>query len=144
MIIIFDLDGTLADIEYRRHLVTNGNTDWDKFYKLCVNDAPNMPVVEIYKTLQKSGKYTMAILSGRGEIAKKETTEWLKENYIKYDILKMRPKGDYTPDEILKLGWLKELQEEEMIICVFDDRQKVVDMWRKQGLICLQVAKGDF
>jgi len=144
MVIIFDLDGTLADIEHRRHLVTDGNVDWDNFYKLCIDDSPNMPIVELYKTLQKSGKYTMTIFSGRGEIAKKETKKWLKDNFIKYDILKMRPKGDYTPDEILKLGWLKELQQKEMIMCVFDDRKKVVDMWRKQGLICCQVAKGDF
>jgi hypothetical protein len=25
-----------------------------------------------------------------------------------------------------------------------DDRQKVVDMWRAEGLTCFQVAPGDF
>ena len=28
--------------------------------------------------------------------------------------------------------------------CVFDDRQKVVDMWREIGLTCMQVAPGNF
>jgi hypothetical protein len=27
---------------------------------------------------------------------------------------------------------------------VLDDRNQVVDMWRSIGLICLQVAEGDF
>jgi hypothetical protein len=30
------------------------------------------------------------------------------------------------------------------IVCVFDDRQKVVDMWRDMGLTCMQVAPGNF
>jgi len=30
------------------------------------------------------------------------------------------------------------------ILCVFDDRQKVVDMWRKNGITCFQVNYGDF
>jgi Straboviridae polynucleotide kinase len=30
------------------------------------------------------------------------------------------------------------------ILCVFDDRQKVVDMWRSLGQACFQVAPGDF
>ena len=32
----------------------------------------------------------------------------------------------------------------ENIVGVFDDRQKVVDMWRKNGLTCFQVADGNF
>jgi hypothetical protein len=30
------------------------------------------------------------------------------------------------------------------VFCVVDDRQKVVDMWRENGLTCFQVAPGDF
>ncbi|WP_457852111.1 phosphatase domain-containing protein [Mycolicibacterium conceptionense] len=27
---------------------------------------------------------------------------------------------------------------------IFDDRNRVVDMWRRLGLACFQVAEGDF
>lgn len=118
--------------------------DWDEFYRQCVNDNVNVAVVEIYKTLQATGKYTMVILSGRSEIVKKETEKWLKCNYIKYDLLVMRPDKDYTPDEELKRSWLKKLQEVEIVCCVFDDRKKVVDMWRKEGITCFQVAEGEY
>ena len=30
------------------------------------------------------------------------------------------------------------------VLMTVDDRQRVVDMWRAEGLTCLQVAPGDF
>jgi hypothetical protein len=55
----------------------------------------------------------------------------------------MRPAGDFTKDEILKESWIKEYDLSE-ILCVFDDRSCVVEMWRRQGLTCFQVAPGEF
>ena len=59
--------------------------------------------------------------------------------------LRMRQYNDYTPDDQLKKQWLGyargENAEPEL---VFDDRQKVVDMWRAEGIPCFQVAPGDF
>jgi len=119
MIIIFDLDGTLANNDKRKYLVEEGNHNWDKFYEDCINDTPNMPVVMIYKILQAQQNTKMVILSGRSEIVKEETIEWLTDNKIFYEILKMRPIGDNTPDEELKRKWLNELREEEIILCIF-------------------------
>ena len=51
------------------------------------------------------------------------------------------------------LSLLSQEQEKQMlddhldiddVFCVVDDRQKVVDMWRENGLTCFQVAPGDF
>ena len=53
----------------------------------------------------------------------------------------------FMPDEILKKKMLLEFVGDEWkseIFCVFDDRQKVVDMWRDLGLTCFQVASGNF
>jgi hypothetical protein len=55
----------------------------------------------------------------------------------------MRPAGDFTPDEELKRRWISEYDLSQ-VLCIFDDRQKVVDMWRELGLTCFQVAPGDF
>jgi len=61
------------------------------------------------------------------------------------DILRMRKNGDYTPDDVLKKAWLDELfPDKGYILCVFDDRDKVVNMWRREGLTCFQVAPGNF
>ena len=60
----------------------------------------------------------------------------------------MRPTSKqfmFMPDDKLKQMWLDQLfTDKSDIVCVFDDRQKVVDMWRSHGLTCMQVAPGDF
>jgi len=48
--------------------------------------------------------------------------------------------GDYTPDQELKRKWANSYGKNK-ILFVVDDRQKVVDMWRSEGLVCLQCAK---
>jgi hypothetical protein len=48
----------------------------------------------------------------------------------------------HFPNEELKRQWIQEYKLED-IICVFDDRTKVVNMWRDLGLTCFQVAPGD-
>jgi hypothetical protein len=55
----------------------------------------------------------------------------------------MRPQGSFTPDDVLKQAWLDELGADN-VFCVFDDRDKVVQMWRNNGLTCFQVAPGNF
>jgi len=143
--VIFDLDGTLALIEHRRYLVAGKNQNWDEFYLACANDEPNKPVIDLCNMLYEAG-YTIRILSGRGNIAFAKTLGWLINNGVKYNSIWMRDREDYTPDEELKRKWLNEIRNSygEEIILVFDDRDKVVEMWREEGLICLQVAKGSF
>lgn len=59
---------------------------------------------------------------------------------------RMRKAGDFTPDEVLKRGWLNEIEPPEYarLTAVFDDRDKVVNMWREAGVPCFQVARGEF
>jgi len=151
--VIFDLDGTLADIETRRKMATkaNGKMDWDVFFadKLVELDEPNQPVIDTCIALAK--KYNVAIFSGRSEATKPTTIKWLKKHGVSFDILKMRPTNHpwkFMPDDKLKQHWLDDLFPKDSkrldIVCVFDDRDKVVDMWRKNGLTCMQVAPGNF
>lgn len=145
-IIIFDLDGTIALIDHRRHFVQNGKNEWGKFYAACVDDLPNQPIIEIYGALSRSlGCENIEIWSGRSDLTKLDTACWLYANLpVRSTVtLKMRRHGDNTPDDELKERWLLE-KGVENILMVFDDRDKVVNMWRKHGITCLQVAKGDF
>ena len=79
---------------------------------------------------------------------KVETLDWLKLHNIHYDELIMRYDitDRYTNDAVLKERWLDEyiLKHDLDVKMVFDDRKQVVDMWRKRGLTCLQVAEGNF
>ena len=47
--VVFDIDGTIADCNHRRHFVSNGNNDWDSFKAETVNDTPIEHVCELAK-----------------------------------------------------------------------------------------------
>ena len=146
--IIFDLDGTLALIDKRRALAAKpgGKINWRVFFSPdnIQLDEPNIPVIKTFQALKQAG-FEVGILSGRDSISRKETEDWLHENGIWPDFFKMRPQGSHTPDDVLKKAWLDELQAEgKYVMCVFDDRDKVVKMWRDNGITCMQVNYGDF
>jgi FMN phosphatase YigB (HAD superfamily) len=148
MWVIFDLDGTLADIEERRTLASKGNgkINWGIFFdpNNIQLDKPLKKTILLLQSLKAQG-YGIAIFSGRGEETRTVTIEWLKQFGVEFDKLIMRPVQDYTPDDVLKQGWLNaEFPNRDQVLCVFDDRNKVVDMWRREGLLCCQVAPGDF
>lgn len=147
-IVIADLDGTIALCDHRRHFVEGPKKDWDAFFNACKYDTPNEPVIQALWGLAIR-YYDIIIVSGRSASVRKETEVWLKENEVPYDYLYMRPDKDYTPDDELKFKMLQDIKKEleftdGNILCFFDDRQKVVDMWRKHGFTCFQVAAGNF
>jgi len=149
--VIFDLDGTLALIDERRKISTkpNGKIDWDIFFNPNnINlDKPNPPVIQSAKMFKDWG-FRIVIFSGRLKTTKDATRKWLNDNGVPFDVLKMRPDNNsfkFTPDDELKQWWLDSIfNDKDEIFCVFDDRQKVVDMWRRNGLTCFQVADGNF
>ena len=148
-IVIFDLDGTLADISARRALsIIDGKMDWDRFFnpENIKLDEPNIPVIKAARVFAQTG-HRVIILSGRSKATKDITRKWLADNNVPFDILKMRPTNHpwkFMPDDKLKQHWLDTLLNKDDIICVFDDRQKVVNMWRENGVACFQDAPGDF
>ena len=156
-IVIFDLDGTLATIDDRMRLATGGKTtegdynkiNWDVLHDPAniELDVPNVPIVETCRLFFQE-EYTIYIFSGRSDRTEEATKKWLFVNEIPYDKLVMRPhtkREMYTPDEKLKKKMLDEhITDKKDVLCVYDDRQKVVDMWRREGLVCCQVAPGNF
>lgn len=144
-IVIFDIDGTLSDPSHRIHFITQQNPkDWDSFYNECEKDSPIYPIIRIAQLFNSFG-FPIYLFTGRDIITKEKTEKWLLNNKIYYDLLKMRPHGNYRPDHELKLEWFNELRlKPKDILCVFEDRSRVVKEWRDLGIICLQVADGDF
>ncbi len=150
--IIFDLDGTLADIEHRRPLVDKtrrGGPQWEEFFAECVRDEPVWPIIVLYRALHFSG-VRIEIWSGRSETVRQQTEAWLLchvfgEHRTFVSPLRMRPAGDTTPDAELKELWLdRALARGDAIDLVIDDRRRVVDMWRRRGIVCLQCAEGNY
>lgn len=136
--IIFDIDGTLADPKDRLHFL--GNKDWDSFYDACLDDAPIHHVIYLLQELKKN--HRIIILTGRPERIKDKTLQWLKANNISFDEIYFRKNGDYRPDYEVKEEMLKALNRP--IWFAVDDRKQVVDMFRKNNILCLQCKDGDY
>jgi uncharacterized HAD superfamily protein len=141
--IICDLDGTLADIRIRLKHLEGKKKDWKSFNKTIETDALHEWCREILVRFQQDHK--IIIVSGRTDDLKKQTVEWLKRYAVPFDYLFMRKSNDFRPDNLIKLEiFEKEIRDKFSVLFVLDDRQKVVDMWRAEGLVVLQCAPGDF
>ena len=150
-LIICDLDGTIANIEHRLHYIKGPHKDWASFTKACVDDEPYKDVIEILFNLYDAGRRRgkedsdriVYFFSGRSDVVRKETEEWLKKHVPITDgrpYLYMRKEGDYRPDTTIKYEMMYELKiTPDDVLCILDDRQVVVDMWRQEGFRCLQV-----
>ena len=156
-IIVCDLDGTLANCEHRVHYVqkVDGNglkkkPDWDAFYAGVKDDTANYPVRDLLHTYLITGRYSVIFCSGRPERCRDDTEIWLQKQGLHhwckkepYTLL-MRKDGDFRADNIVKQEILDSHIDKERVLFVLDDRQQVVDMWRRNGLTCFQVAAGNF
>jgi hypothetical protein len=138
MNVVFDLDGTLANIDHRTHYVRGGKRDWNSFFRECANDLPVPHVIAAFRA-HLVADHRVRIWSGRSDVVRAETEQWLAEAGIDPCYLEhMRAEGDNTPDVELKRYWLSQAQHRPDL--VYDDRQRVVDMWRAEGVPCFQVV----
>lgn len=154
MDIIFDIDGTLADLTHRLHLVKCQPKNWDAFFASVHQDQPIEPVVMIQQLIltgidqwatSRRIRPKMILCSGRSEVTREATEQWLLDNEIFYDALYMRKAKDTRADDIVKKEMLDQIIADGYDpVIAFDDRDRVVKMWRDNGLICCQVAPGKF
>lgn len=137
-IAIFDVDGTLMNVNHRRHHVSGSNKNWKEFNESMTLDTPNEAVFE----LAKQTDLPVIIVSGRNECHRDVTERQLQS--IDYVKLIMRPDGNYEPDYEFKQSVLDVLIETGFTVkFVVDDRPSVVQMWRRNGLTCFDVGGFD-
>lgn len=170
--IISDLDGTLCEVEHRRHFVRppenilvgpNGEMvsvlgqlevvefdtplprfkkDWNGFFKAMVNDTVNESVMTL---LWNMVGFSIIYCSGRPDNYRKETEQWLVKNDAPDGPVYMRLRNDSRQDDIVKEMLLDfEILTRVTPFFILDDRDQVVAMWRRRGYSCFQVAPGDF
>lgn len=148
-IIVFDLDGTLADVSHRRLFLDKNPPNWKDFNYNIPYDKPNQPIIDLYLALKKVDGNRLVIFTGRQEDSRIETDNWIFEHMqtITTDCsLFMRKTGDFRGDSIVKQEMI-EICEKKLgskIVMAVDDRDSVVKMWRDNGITCLQCAYGDF
>lgn len=139
--IIADMDGTLS-------LNTTGRPFYgDGAAEGMLTDIENGAVVASVRAMCDGIDAELIILTGREDTPeiRKATYDWLDRRQLLPDKLLMRPKGDYSPAQECKRAiYKKYIEGNYNVLAVFDDSQKCVDMWREEGLTCLQPNEGKF
>lgn len=141
-LVIFDIDGTLADISERVHHVKRKPKNWNAFNAGMAQDKAIHSMVRLCNILYASGIHII-LCSGRNERNRPETIEWLSRQGVLYHELLLRKDEDFRSDAIVKREILATL-DKSRILFVVEDRSRVVEMWRAEGLVCLQCAPGEF
>jgi len=135
--IIFNLDGVLADNSHRRHFIeSKGSWEWieekqryvnhqtgvfkEKIYDFesyeseCNKDKPIEPIIKIFESLMFENHVKLGmeieIWTDRFESLREKTEKWLEFNVWGAPSckLKIRPVDDTRPECMLKELWLDE------------------------------------
>ena len=139
---VFDLDGTICDVRHRRQYVATKPRNWDAWNKGLVNDVPNPAMKIVYQALRNQYEIDLIIVSGRSDDYKEQTIKWLTDNEIFYDEIYMRKYKDHRDDSVVKGEIADEILKTHNILGVFDDRQRVVNMWIERGIWVFDVGQG--
>lgn len=144
-VIIFDIDGTLANVDHRVHHLTGLQKDWGAFFDASDADLPHDEIAYLNRILADDPHNVVLIVTGRPERQRTATVDWLERHGIQFEAAFFRPTGDQREDSLVKEEILYEITRDYgRPVLVFEDRARVVDMWRSHGIRCLQVDVGDF
>jgi len=147
--VICDLDGTLSlfncRIKGKVRTAYPGAHERNPYdASTCENDTLNTAVAEVLLHMHNAGCHII-FCTGRDEKYRPQTEAFLAKHIPYEHTLVMRKRGDNRKDSLVK----DELFEAHVngryeVVFVFDDRNQAVNFWRSKGLVCFQVAPGDF
>jgi uncharacterized HAD superfamily protein len=146
--VIVDIDGTISKVGERLKYLQQDPKDWEAFYADCFDDEPIPEIITLVQDLFENLN-DIIFCTGRRESCRAKTKHWIEKN-LGYKIatgclLLMRENNDHRHDTEVKPGLIKNAGIElGSIAYVLEDRTSMVKKWRELGLICLQVAEGDF
>lgn len=141
--IVFDVDGVLADPTHRLKYIQGQHPDWEKFFEESKDDAPIRAGLRLL-LLHLRSTHRVELWTGRSDRYRLMLESWLlRFGMPRLPQIAMRPHGDHCPDVELKRRWVEEAGPENIEL-VFEDRSRFVDMYRSYGIVCYQTAPGEF
>lgn len=139
--VVFDLDGVIADADHRQHHLREGRPDWDAFFAAADTD----PVIAAGAALAAAidDEHGVVILTGRPATIRDLTVAWLDANAIRHDLLIMRPPKDRRSAVEYKVEELAALAADGADVrLVLDDAPLTVAELGRIGIPVLHVHSG--
>jgi phosphoglycolate phosphatase-like HAD superfamily hydrolase len=139
---IFDVDGTLANVDPYLHLVRGSNRDYDAFHKASIDALPNIEVVEMLNDAV-ADKFAVLIVTSRKEKYRGLTSLWLERNNLRSHALFMRADDDNRPDYEAKKDMLDKITEHWDVFHAVDDNPNVIRLWEDNGIPTTKIGTWD-
>jgi predicted kinase len=143
-IVICDIDGTIADLTHRLHHVKDGNRNWDAFFAEVSGDGFREDVWRDVVRDAEENDAQIIFLSGRSDVCRGNTEGWLmgRCRLRSEPIVLMRREFDRRPDTEVKRDIFDWHFKGYKIVRVYDDRPRLVSMWREMGLDVVDCGNG--
>lgn len=131
--VVFDMDGTLADVSGLRHLVQGPNRNFEEFHQRSVDAPPNSEVVDMARNAKAAGK-KIVIVTARKAKFRPHTAMWLAQNDVPSDAMYMRADKDQRPDYEVKKDILNRMSRSFNVIHAVDDNPNVLKLWHENNI----------
>lgn len=128
---MIDIDGVVADIRHRLHLIQDRPKQWDAFFAAAADDPPLADGVALVREL--AADHDVLWLTGRPERNRALTESWLAGLGLPDRPLLMRPDRDFRPAKLTKREELRRLRRDREVAVVVDDDPDVVAMLTADG-----------
>jgi len=128
---VIDIDGVVADVRHRLHLIEGGSRRWDEFFRRAADDPPLPAGVNLVREL--AADHDVVWLTGRPERIRDDTVRWLEEHGLPHGRLLMRPERDFRPARLTKREELRRLRRGREVAVVVDDDPDVVATLTEDG-----------
>ena len=135
--VIFDMDGTLADVRPMRHYVSDPlRKDFDRFHKAsCLFAEPIVPVKHAASKAFYKQKRAVLIVTARKRMWGDLTKQWLDKWGVKYTRIYMRDNDDQRRDYEVKRDILARIRSQGyQVVWAWDDNPNVVQLWLEEGI----------
>ena len=143
--VIFDMDGTLADVSSIRHHIippTPKPKGWYKdfgaFHAESVNVPSHSNVVDHAHRAHVLGN-AIIIVTARRAMYRNQTAMWLALNGVPSDAMFMRANDDGRPDNEVKRDILNVIRHSWNVIHAVDDNPSIIALWESEGIPVTQI-----
>lgn len=138
--VIFDMDGTLADVSSIRHYLkkwddSKGRSvkDFHAFHAESVNVPPHSHVQNAAQMAHILG-HDVLIVTARKHMWRHHTAWWLAMHGIHSDAMFMRNDNDTRPDYEVKRDILSTIRKAWNPIHAWDDNPSIIRLWRENNI----------
>jgi len=143
-IIICDIDGTIADLMHRLHYVKGETKDWKNFFNAVGGDSFREDIWKIVSYNAAVNNAEVIFVSGRSDVTRGDTEAWLRHyTGLKDFKLIMRQSWDRRDDTVVKREMYDKYLSRMRVVRIYDDRPRVIRMWRDLGLDVVDVGTGE-